>query len=476
MRDVVRQLMGRLPTIHLGPRMRKAVRIAGYVFLALISFVIALQLTFPYDRVKAKFEDALASKYDVKIGSVERGLVPGRMYFKSITLRTRPSASDVERVMKVEDKADRDRQMSQLVNTFFISELELDIGLLAAITGKASIDFEATIGSGSIVGNATIAKSGTAIEIDGNSLPAQLLPMRELIGLPMSGNVKFAFNLDLPNEKLKTGKVGANWQKAVGNIMFACPSGCTFGDGKTKLKTKVKKASQQEFVGEGIEFGKVLVQSMLAKVDIKKGTLQVTKFETKSDDGQLQVEYQMALQQNVDDSAVTGCLRFEGSENLRKREPKTHTALTTTGAQRGPDGLFHIRLDGKFKEMKRLAQPCGPGVTAKDVDNAKGSNKDSGGSSNPSLKVQSPDEPIKPPGEGAPPADAAVTVPSSGQGSGGSAGSAGSGSGSAGSAGSGSVGSGSAGSAGSGSAPAGSGAALMPEAPAGSAAAPEPVR
>ena len=413
-----------LPQFHLpgGPRARLAMRIVGYVLLALVSFVIALQLTFPYDRVKAKVEEALASKYDVKIGSVERGLMPGRMYLKAITLRTRPAASDVDRVMRIEEKPERDRQMATLVTTFFINELEIDVGLLAAITGKASIDIEATIGSGTIEGNITISKSGTEVELEGNSLPSQQLPMREAIGLPMSGNIRFAFNLDLPNEKLKNGKVGANWQKATGNMMFQCPSGCIFGDGKTKLKTKVKKASQAEFVGEGIDFGKVLVQSMLAKVDIKKGKLAVTTFETRSDDGKLNVEYSMDLQQNIDDSQVAGCLRFEGSETLRKREQKTHTALTTTGAVRGPDGLFHIRLDGKFKDMKRLAQSCGPGTTKETTTTTTGGS--GGSSSTPSLKVQQPDEPITPtpstPDAGVP-HDAPVAVPVPSPGSPGSA-------------------------------------------------------
>ncbi|MEJ7603970.1 MAG: type II secretion system protein GspN [Kofleriaceae bacterium] len=447
-----------------GPRTRKAIRIAGYILLALVSFVVALQLTFPYERVKSRIEDTLASKYDVKIGSVERGLIPGRMYLKSITLRTRPATSDVERVMRLEEKSERDRQMALLVTTFFIQELQIDVGLFAALTGKASIDFDATIGSGSIAGNITIGKSATEVAIEGEGLPSELLPMREAIGLPLSGKVRFAFNLDLPNEKLKTGKVGPNWLKAAGNAMFQCPSGCTIGDGKTKLKAKLKKASQQEFVGEGIDFGKVMIQSLLAKVEVKKGKLAITKFEAKSDDGKLEVEYEMALQQNVDDSEVEGCLRFEGSETLRKREAKTHTALTTTGAQRGPDGLFHIRLDGKFKDMKRLPQSCGPGVP-KDAATAGGST--SGGSSTPSLKVQPPDEPIRPPGEGAAipstqlvtpdagAADAAVNVPVPGPGSENHTGS-----GSAGSSGSAAPGSGSAfGSA-----------AFLPDVPAGSAA------
>jgi hypothetical protein len=79
---------------HLGPRSRKLVRYVGFVVLALVSFVFAFQLTFPFDRVKDKVVELLSEKYEVTIGSVDRGLVPGRMYFKAVSLRTRPTKVD----------------------------------------------------------------------------------------------------------------------------------------------------------------------------------------------------------------------------------------------------------------------------------------------------------------------------------------------------------------------------------------------
>ena len=75
----------------LGPRTRKVLRAVGYVVLALVSFVFALQMTFPYDRVKAKAIEALSGKYDVQIREVERGFMPGRVYFKDVKLTTRPA-------------------------------------------------------------------------------------------------------------------------------------------------------------------------------------------------------------------------------------------------------------------------------------------------------------------------------------------------------------------------------------------------
>ena len=383
---------------HLGPRMRRVVRILGFILLGLVTFVFALQLTFPYDRVKDKIVEALSSKYEVTIGDVERGIMPGRMYFKSVTLRSRPE--------KAEDMA----------TTFFINELEVDLGLLSLLRSTASVRIDATIGPGHLKGTIALSKSMTSIDLEGSDLPSGSLPIKEGIGLPMSGKIAFKFALDLPTEKGKTGKAAPNWQKAEGSMVFECPSGCTIGDGKTKLKPKLKNARSQAFANDGIEFGKVNVDSMLAKVTIEDGKLELTTFETKSQDGEIHVDFEVTLAPVFSDSMVAGCLRFKGSEALSKREPKTHAAISTTGAALGPDNLFHIRLDGRFKDMKRLAQNCGPALKSVHMDNPGGNS----GDMRPNLTVQPPDEtltkgaaPVTPPPPPVvtPPIDAAPEQP-----------------------------------------------------------------
>ncbi len=359
--------------IQLGRRARLALRIVGFILLGLVTFVFALQLTFPYHRVKDKIIEALSSKYQVTIGDVERGIMPGRMYFKSVRLESRP------------EKA------GDAVNSFYISELEVDLGLLALIGGKASVDIDATIGPGHLKGNISISKGATSLDLEGSDLPSASLPIKEGIGLPMSGKIAFKFALDLPNEKSKTGRSAPNWQKATGNMLFECPSGCTIGDGKTKIKPKLKNARSQAFANDGIEFGKVNVDSMLVKVAIKDGKMTLTEFDTKSQDGQLKIDFEATLAPSFTDSMVAGCLRCKGSETLSKREPKTHAAISTTGANLGPDDLFHIRLDGKFKDMKRLAQNCGPALKNINMDNPGGN----AGDSRPNLTVQPPDDTLK---------------------------------------------------------------------------------
>jgi len=372
---------------QLGPRMRKVLRVIGFVLLGLVTFVFALQLTFPYGRVKDKIIEALSTKYDVTIGDVERGIMPGRMYFKNVRLVTRP------------EKADDN------VTSFYIEQLEVDLGLLALLKQTVSINIDASIKPGHLKGNISISKSMTSIDLEGSDLPSGSLPIKEGIGLPLTGKIAFKFKLDLPNEKGKTGKVTQNWQKAEGSMMFDCPSGCTIGDGKTKLKPKLKNARSQAFANDGIEFGKVNVESLLAKVTIDDGKLTLTTFEAKSLDGEIHIDFEATLAPVFSESMVAGCLRFKGSEALSKREPKTHAAISTTGANLGPDDLFHIRLDGKFKDMKRLAQNCGPALKSVNMDNPGG-----GGDSRPNLTVQPPDDTLKQPAT--PPTPPSIPTPS----------------------------------------------------------------
>jgi len=356
----------------LGPRTRRIVRVVGFVVLALVTFVFALQLTFPYGRVKDKIVEVLSPKYDVQIADVERGFWPGRVYFKNVTLRTR--------VTKADDVA----------STLYVEKLQVDLGILALITATASVDLDAKIGGGHIAGNVSLSKGATEVHVTGKSLPSASLPMREALGLPMSGLIEFSFDLDLPNEKSKTGRNGANWQKAEGGAEFSCPSGCVFGDGKSKLKPKLKNTRNQAFASDGIEFGKLNIQSLSAKLEIKDGKMTISKFDAKSDDGQLFVEYEQTLAQEFNESTVTGCLRFTGSQALLKREPKTFAAISTTGAPLGPDNLYHIKLDGRLKDMKRLGIVCGKAAGEKHMDNVGGQ------PSKPNLTIQ-PEEQVRPP-------------------------------------------------------------------------------
>ncbi|HUS27761.1 MAG TPA: type II secretion system protein GspN [Kofleriaceae bacterium] len=376
---------------QLGPRTRKILKYTAYVLFGIFTFVIALQLSFPYSRVKDKLIDAASDKYTITVLKVERGLVPGRAYFKGVT------------ITPVKTKPD------EVVTPFYISELQVDMGIMPLIGRKIVLDLDATIGDkkegfGHLTVHVAVGKFGKGdidAEIHGNALPSGALPMRGLIGLPMSGKLNFLVDVSLPMEKSKMGKTSINWQRVTGEIALACPKDCVFGDGKTKLKPLLKNTRNQVMVGEGIDFGKINIGSLNAHVSIKRGLLKLDKFDAKSGDGELKVDYEMKLEKSFDESQVTGCLRFKGSDDLLRREPKTHAALSTTGAELRGDGLFHIRLTDRFKDMKRLNQECGPNGQ---VGPTGGDSGGGGRDVRPNLTVQ-PDEAAKPVGS------ASITAP-----------------------------------------------------------------
>ncbi|MCX5743256.1 MAG: type II secretion system protein GspN [Proteobacteria bacterium] len=403
--------------------MRKVVRGIGFFVLALVTFVFGVQLTFPYDRVKAKIVDALSEKYDASIGDVERGFLPGTVTFKAISIKTRPAQADLDRVAKIEDEKERAIQRALLVTTVFVDKLEVHLGVLALIGGKVSVDLDTKIGSGQIAGSIAVSKDGTEIDLEGHDLPGLRLPLREAFsGLPLDGKVQFSVVADLPNVKNKAGKVGPDWSKAEAAISFECPSNCTLGDGVAKFHPKVKKSSEAT-VKDGLDFNKLFVQSMVAKLEVKKGVAEITKFEMASKDLEMHLQLLLNLAPEVGDSMAAGCFRYKPSEELLKREPKTYSAFMLIGGPLGPDKLFHVKLDGKVKDLKKLALTCGP-TTNQAMDDFSGTPKPA----KPNLAP--PEEPTRVPAAPTIPHDAMPPTPVTSAGSA-TAGSAGSGSGSA---------------------------------------------
>ena len=323
---------------------RRMARLGGYIVLSLVTFLFALQATAPYDRALKKGIEAASDIFDITYKDIERGWLPGRVYINNLQIRTRTTKPD------------------EVPLLFTFNRVKLDVGLLALIGKNVSINLDAEIAAGELSGNVTLRhfmRDGVSINLEGEGIPGGSLPLRSVIGLPMSGKVDLTAVIDLPFEN---GRPGINWKKLDADIDVSCPSGCTFGDNKAKLKPLIKNTRTQAMVGDGIEFGTIKIESLAAKMEIKDGKFTLSKFESKSNDGDVHVDLAMGLAQVFGDSTVTGCLRFKGSESLGKREPKTLAALQATGAEQGTDGLFHIKLAGTWRDMKKIGnEECSGG-------------------------------------------------------------------------------------------------------------------
>lgn len=351
----------RIPEIpfHPGPRMRKVLRIAGLSLFGLVTFVFALQMSLPLERAKDKLLESLPPSMELTIGSVERGWLPGRIYFKDVNLRTHPTKPDEQPI------------------TFFVEKIEANVGLFAMLRGKLSIDIDARIGPGKLSGNVSmlgmfpVGGRGVDIDLSGSDLPSANLPAKLATnGLPMSGKVDLSLAFDLPREKNKDGKLAYDWSKADGAFEFECPTGCSFGDGHSKWKPMVKNRSQQAMVSDGIEIEPIDVTKLDAKLEIKDGHARLTKIESSSPDAELKLDFDMKLAPVLDDSTVTGCVRFKPADGLFKRKPKAEGALRNTGAEQRSDGYFHIKLSETWRDMKRLNAECGPNVKDESPVNA----------------------------------------------------------------------------------------------------------
>ncbi|MEO8845136.1 MAG: type II secretion system protein GspN [Kofleriaceae bacterium] len=359
---------------RLGRRGTIIVRYVALVVLGLVVFAFALQATFPYERVKDKAIEALSGSYDVTIGGVDRGIVPGNVTFHDVTLRSRPSKPD------------------EVAMVVVVKQIDVKMGLLALLGRNITANLDLKIGSekdgyGHIEGSLTwpkFGKAGIDIALDGSDLPADAMPMQAALGLPMRGKVEFQVDLDLPVSKNKMGRTATDWSKAAGTLDLGC-TGCTLGDGKAKLKPLLKNRSNQVMVGDGIEIGEIAISSLEAHAvftaavgdpdahssSYKPGKFELTKFELKSPDGELHVDYQMTMATTIDESIVSGCLRFKPNESLLKKEEgkKTYGAMSTTGAELRSDGLFHIKLSDRFKDMKRFNAECGKNAPTSKVGN-----------------------------------------------------------------------------------------------------------
>jgi hypothetical protein len=265
-----------------------------------------------------------------------------------------------------------------------------------------------------------------SLRVTGHDLPSASLPAKLATnGLPMSGKIDLSLDFDLPKEKNKAGVVASDWSKAEGSLEIECPSGCNFGDGKSKWKPIVKNRSQQAMVSDGLEIESLEVAKLDAKLDIKEGHAKLTKLDVQSNDGEVHLDFDLKLAATLDESIVTGCVRFKTADGLFKRKPKADGAIRNTGAELRSDGYFHIKLADTWRDMKRLNAECGPNAKPDEHD-APGTGMMGGGvvrpAARPNLTVQpdeathvrpgipaTPPQPIEPPGD----AGAAPTPPPS---------------------------------------------------------------
>jgi hypothetical protein len=162
------------------------------------------------------------------------------------------------------------------------------------------------------------------------------------LGLPLGTAPDVDISLVAPRA---TG--GFSYARANGTIGIAVGP-TSIGDGATPLNAR----------GQELPFGRLQIDKLDARFDVRAGTAELTRWELQSKDLELGLRIKVALADDLARSAVDGCVWFKPAADLVKREPKTYAVLLTTGAIADGEGYFSIKVGGTVGATKLLAQAC----------------------------------------------------------------------------------------------------------------------
>jgi type II secretion system protein N len=335
--------------LHLSGRQRTIARWAGISLLALVSFLFALKFTFPYDRLEGKLAEALAGKYDVTVGDVGGGFLPGTVVFEDVVLRSRPDTPG--------EKA------TEIAIDELVLDLGLDFGLVGALRKKAVFDVDAELVGGTIEAEVESSASDFEAHIETEALELGKLPgVAAAVGLPLSGALDAEIDLHLP---------GAKWKNAEGRIALDC-IGCTVGDGVAKLtmtpnggsSRRRRSAGAAAFQSTGVTVPRLALGQAQVQLDITKGVGEIKNFSATSQDGWLKIEGKIEFRDPFANTLFPGCMRFKLSDELKKRDPKFgNIEYTLSEKVRQQDGSFAIPTKGRLTELRwDVRRKCGGGA------------------------------------------------------------------------------------------------------------------
>jgi type II secretion system protein N len=186
------------------------------------------------------------------------------------------------------------------------------------------------------------------VQVNRREVPLREMPMASLLaGLPMTGLADVAIDLTVPSADGKH-----DYRRASGSIAVGCPTGCTLGDDAARLQPLGTWGDR------GVPFGHVTFDKVDLRAEVQQGHLKVTRWQLESKDLTLDLRMDIGLAPELADSTLDGCLRFKASPSLEQRDPKTAAIIGVTGAPRGNDGVYSIKIQGRIGQRQLLGQAC----------------------------------------------------------------------------------------------------------------------
>jgi type II secretion system protein N len=177
------------------------------------TFVIGVQLVFPYARVVDRVVGALSADHDVRIDRLERGWLPGRFTLRGVHITTRggePFALTFDRI-------------------------DVDLELRALLTGRIASRVDARGEHGRLRGRADEGSAGVDVDLVATDLPLARLTG----GTPLAGEPELRLRLHLESGALSAVR---------GEVDIACDD-CVL-DSQTRVR--LGRVAGRAAVSEGI--------------------------------------------------------------------------------------------------------------------------------------------------------------------------------------------------------------------------------
>jgi len=334
--------------------MTRLLKWIGYPLFAIFAFLVALYITFPFDKIKTRVEDfaSASGDMDLRIGEMGPSPLTG-VTAQDVVVRFKekpapggmaPAATMASDDGKGKGKGKGNRPAySRLV----LDEVSVSVGILALIAGGMDIGFSVEGLGGTLEGDFETKKTRDwALAAEAKDLKlGQMKVLAKKAGLPFGGGLSIKVNMKVPKGKLN---------EASGEIELKCDK-CSVGDGKKKLKVK-----GHPFLAAGITLPKLRLGRMGGIIAVEKGVAKIQNFSAKSPDLELKLEGNINLRPNLGFSVLNGYLRFKVSAQMKEKNPAFGLLDSALGSAKRPDGFFGMKVFGSLKNPKFLPSRVGP--------------------------------------------------------------------------------------------------------------------
>ncbi len=303
------------------PQMRKALRWVGYPLFYLLSLLIFVRLTFPYERVKDRIIAEFEASQKEPGKRLEIDELSGYWLFgieaEGVRLISEPPAHATSG--KKDEKAPAARVLA-------IDSVEVSVAILRRLFGTLYVTFSAEIGGGEIEGTFIQDDQRAEIEVEGQDVNvAGLSLLEDVVELPLEGTLAGTVHLVLPEGKMKLAE--GDFELSISDLAV--------GDGKAKIR-------------DTIALPKLRAGDLNLKAEASEGRLDVKELSAKGPDFELSADGNIRLRDPFDRSLSDLNVGFKFADAYKNKNDMTRGLFGAPGSK--VPGLFD--LDPKIKRAK----------------------------------------------------------------------------------------------------------------------------